>query len=99
MRHFLSALLLLLLIPTASPAAEVPSSPDWPQWRGPARDGQAAGKRWPQHLNEQNFKRVWRVELGPSYSGPIIGGDLVFTTETKDAKTEAAIAFDRRTGK
>ncbi len=42
---------------------------------------------------------MWRAELGPSYSGPIVSGDRVFTTETKDKKLEVVTAFDRITGR
>lgn len=79
------------------PAADEP--PDWPQWRGPTRDGQIAGPAWPERLNKENFKPLWRKELGPSYSGPIVVGDRVFTTETRDAKYEVVYAFDRTTGR
>jgi outer membrane protein assembly factor BamB len=102
MRYPIAALIVLLIPVFNACAAEQPaefSAPDWPQWRGPARDGQATGAKWPEHLNEQTLKKVWRVELGSSYSGPLIVGDVIFTTETKDAKTEAAIALDRKTGK
>lgn len=71
---------------------------DWPQWRGPTRDGQAPGPSWPDSLAEDRLQLAWRVELGPSYSGPIVVGDQVFTTETQDQKTEVASAYDRSTG-
>lgn len=71
----------------------------WPQWRGPTRDGQVAGPPWPDRLDKDSLEKLWRVPLGPSYSGPIVSGDLVFTTETKNKETEVAIALDRGTGK
>jgi outer membrane protein assembly factor BamB len=72
---------------------------DWPQWRGPNRDGQFTGPTWPEKLDTNHLQRAWRVELAPSYSGPIVAGDRVFTTETKDKKFEVVTAFDRKTGK
>lgn len=75
-----------------------PSVADWPQWRGPTRDGHADGDAWPESLGEDRLKLAWRVELGPSYSGPIVIGDRVFTTETRDEQTEVASAYDRKTG-
>ncbi len=72
---------------------------DWPQWRGPTRDGQVTGPAWPGKLDADHLKELWRVELGPSYSGPIVVGDRVFTTETKDKKLEVVTAYDRQTGK
>ncbi|MBM3878023.1 MAG: pyrrolo-quinoline quinone [Verrucomicrobia bacterium] len=79
--------------------AEAAAQSPWPQWRGPQRDGQFAGPAWPDKLDANHLKQLWRVELGPSYSGPIIVGDRVFTTETKDRKFEVVTAFDRHSGK
>ena len=75
-------------------AAE-PSANDWPQWRGPTRDGHAPGDSWPDTLGEENLKLAWRVETGPSYSGPIVVGDRVFTTETRNSEIEVVTALDR----
>jgi outer membrane protein assembly factor BamB len=71
---------------------------DWPQWRGPHRDGLVAGGAWPDRLDTNHLERIWRVELGPSYSGPIVGSNRVFTTETKDKKFEVVRALDRASG-
>ena len=71
---------------------------DWPQWRGPNRDGQVSGATWMDKLDTNHLQQTWRVELGPSYSGPIVVGDRVFTTETRDKKIEVVTALDRRTG-
>ena len=77
-------------------AAEVAS---WPQWRGPARTGTIEAAAWPDKLEGDHLQEVWRVQLGSSYSGPIVAGDRVFVTETRDAKTEHVQALDRKTGK
>lgn len=75
-------------------------SATWPQWRGPSRDGfTAAGSRWPDRIDAANLKQTWRVELGPSYSGPIVAADRVFVTETEKAANEVVRALDRGTGK
>lgn len=75
------------------------AAPTWPQWRGPSRTAQvASGPAWPDRLNEDNLQQVWRVELGRSYSGPIVAADRVFVTEST-AEKEIAQALDRRTGK
>ena len=71
----------------------------WPQWRGPSRDGRTEAAPWPASLDEQHLRLRWRVELGPSYSGPIVTPDRVFTTETRDARMEVVRALDRATGK
>ncbi len=71
----------------------------WPQWRGPTRDGQVEGdSEWPETLAGDAMRPVWSVQLGPSYSGPIVSESLVFTTETRDEQRETVRAFDRDTG-
>lgn len=72
---------------------------DWNQWRGPKRDGKIDGVKWPNELNESTLKQKWSVPMGPSYSGPIVVGDRVFTTMTENRKSEVVIALDRETGK
>ena len=71
---------------------------DWNQWRGPHRTGQMEGPPWPDSLEPSALKRLWRVELEPSYSGPIVSGDRVFVTETVAEQTERVIALDRQNG-
>ncbi|WP_439622421.1 outer membrane protein assembly factor BamB family protein [Gemmata sp.] len=94
-------LVTLSLVAAVLAAAGAPAVPaDWPQWRGPTRDGVAPGPAWPDTLTGDALKQVWRVEnLGPSYSGPVVAGDRVFTTQTVDKKTEVVTAHDRGTGK
>ena len=84
----------LMLLLSAVTAADAP----WHQWRGPNRDGFVAGAAWPDGLDQSRLERLWRVDLGPSYSGPVVAGDLVIVTETRDAKTEHVRALDRATG-
>jgi outer membrane protein assembly factor BamB len=89
----MKALLLLATVLTVTHAA------DWPQWRGPSRDGIVTGEKWPDTLDAQSLTKIWRVELQPSYSGPIVVGDRVFVTETVAKKIERIRALDRATGK
>jgi outer membrane protein assembly factor BamB len=85
--------LLAVLVHAAAPTLAA----DWPQWRGPNRDGQFIGPAWPDQLAA--LEPAWRVELAPSYSGPVVVGSRVFTTETKDRQTEIVRALDRTTGR
>ncbi len=72
---------------------------EWNQWRGPKRTGLISAAAWPNSVSSEHLKQIWAVKLGPSYSGPIVVGNQVFTTETKDKKFEVVKAFDRQTGK
>ena len=50
---------------------------DWPQWRGPNRDGAIASfvepKSWPEKLT-----RKWKVEVGLGYASPVLVGSRVY---------------------
>ncbi|MEL7498899.1 MAG: PQQ-binding-like beta-propeller repeat protein [Planctomycetota bacterium] len=70
---------------------------DWNQWRGPNRDGKT-DVTLPSSLDEKTLTKKWSVPMQPSYSGPIVVGDRVFTTQTVDRKFEEVIAVDRETG-
>ena len=50
---------------------------DWPQWRGPARNGVAATAvtaRWP----AGSLTRGWSIDVGEGHSSPVITGDRVY---------------------
>jgi outer membrane protein assembly factor BamB len=101
---FLTASLVVLVIAIAAVRGDekkqvAKETAIWPQWRGPNRDGRVAGPAWPERMTEESLKLLWRVPLGPSYSGPIVSEDLVFTAETKNKETEVVFALDRQTGK
>lgn len=74
------------------------TEPTWTQWRGPHRDGFVVDANWPDGLEPERLIKKWRVELGPSYSGPVLAGNTVIVTETRDKKTEHVHALDRITG-
>jgi len=74
------------------------SGSDWPQWRGPARDGvAAAGSPAPNSLSPEP-KVLWRKKVGGGHSSPVIArGTLIYLDE--DGVNEAAHALDAATGK
>lgn len=69
---------------------------DWPQWRGPDRDGVVevnAPASWPAELTTR-----WKVEVGEGYASPLLadGRILQFTRQGDD---EVAMGLDFETGK
>lgn len=97
MGTYRSGLMVCLLFASSSLFAAEPAL--WPQWRGPTRDGQVTGPAWPDVLNADVLKQAWRSDdLGPSYSGPIVTTDRVFTTATVNKQEEVVMALDRKTG-
>lgn len=85
-----------LLAASTTLAAQGPSA-DWPQWRGPNRDGSAPSftppARWPDSLTER-----WRVEVGSGYASPILVGDRVFVF-ARQGTEEVIVALDATSGK
>lgn len=82
----------------ASPAvpADSTETPVWNQWRGPQRDATYPMAQWPDTLK---LEAAWKVDsLGPSYSGPVTNGKMVFTTETVNSEIERTTAYDLKTG-
>lgn len=74
-------------------AADV--STDWPQYRGPAREGVSAEKGWTLAANP---KVLWSAELGTGYSTVSVVGGKVFTAgNAKD--TDTVFCLDAATGK
>jgi outer membrane protein assembly factor BamB len=92
MRFRLSFLALTLLL-TVKPI----SSQDWPQWRGPHRDGAAPAfrepKAWPERLQS-----VWKIEVGIGYSNPLVIGSRVYL-HTRQGGSEVVTCFDLDTAK
>ena len=72
-------------------------SPDWPQWRGPNRDGTLATfaepKAWPDQLTQR-----WKIEVGTGYATPIVVGNRVFAF-SRQQDNEVMRAIDADSGK
>ena len=86
------------LLATALGQAALAQAVDWPQWRGPTRDGMInEGAPWPKSIAKKKLKLSWRKEIAKGYPGPVVSENLVFTVETK-SKNEIVRAFDRTSG-
>jgi outer membrane protein assembly factor BamB len=73
------------------------ASPDWPQWRGPNRDGVLASfvepKTWPETLTQK-----WKLTVGVGYATPVLIGTRLYMFARQDAN-EVMMAIDADTGK
>jgi outer membrane protein assembly factor BamB len=71
---------------------------DWPQWRGPNRDGTVIDKTHVLDKLSAEPKVLWKIDAGPGQSSPVIaGGRVVFTDAQNDQET--AHCVDAATGK
>lgn len=73
---------------------------DWPQWRGPQRDGVWREKHIVKRFPEEGLKRKWTVPIGPGYSGPVVADHRVLVTDrvTEPTQKERVHCVDMRTG-
>jgi outer membrane protein assembly factor BamB len=73
------------------------ASVEWPQWRGPNRDGLVSGvaapASWPKEL-----KQNWRVTVGVGHSSPVVSGGMVYQF-ARQGEDEVLLALDASTGK
>jgi outer membrane protein assembly factor BamB len=70
---------------------------DWPQWRGPRRDGVVTGFTAPQSWPAQ-LKQRWKVQVGAGHSSPVVVSKRVYLHSRVD-ENEVVRAFDLDTGK
>ncbi len=87
-----AAMLVLVALTLASSA----QASDWPQWRGPNRDGRAVGAALPAELPAA-LHQLWKVRVGGGQSSPIVVGDRVFI-HARQGEDEVALALSALTG-
>ena len=85
-----------LMVITLSTGVPMATAQDWPQWRGPNRDGSVESftlpSTWPEGLTEQ-----WTVDVGLGYATPVIVGDRIYMYTRQDGD-EVMLAMDVDTG-
>jgi outer membrane protein assembly factor BamB len=72
--------------------AAVLDAQDWPQWRGPARDGVIASFREPASWPATLTKR-WNLEIGTGYATPLVVGNRVYVF-SRQGENEVMTALD-----
>jgi outer membrane protein assembly factor BamB len=94
MKHLLPIVVVISIASTI--AAQTPTA-DWPQWRGPARDGVAssftAPATWPAQLTKK-----WQATVGAGHASPVIAGNRIIV-HTRQGNREVVTAFDLASGK
>ena len=84
-------LVLVLVVATAHAG-------DWPQWRGPHRDGHSSETGLATTWSEDGPPELWRIEAGESFSGLSVVGQRIFTAWI-EGEREVVLALDARTGR
>jgi outer membrane protein assembly factor BamB len=79
--------------------AVLASASDWPQFRGPHGTGCAAtDDPLPVEIGPQAQSLVWKTDLPPGHSSPVVMGDRIFLTGERDGKL-LTFGLDRESGK
>jgi outer membrane protein assembly factor BamB len=93
----LAAVPLVALILTIAVRAD-----DWPQWRGPNRDGAWSETGILETFPAGGLNIRWHVSVGIGFSSPVVADGRVYVTDSELAKPKArerVHAFDALTGK
>ncbi len=88
---------LLLVATLAVCFAPAAAAQDWPQWRGPSRDGVIASFREPASWPKTLTKR-WNLEVGTGYATPLVVGSRVYVF-SRQGENEVMSALDAASGK
>ena len=74
---------------------------DWPQWRGPDRDGVWPEKGLVRKFDAPQPEPRWRVKIKNGYSGPTVANGRVYVTDrlTTPTQLERVHCFDAMTGR
>ena len=92
-------LILVLLFLISAPDRTL--ADDWPQWRGPNRDGVWAETGILPQFAEPTLPRKWSVPISSGYSGPTVADGRVYVTDrqTQPDQTERVHCLDWQTGR
>jgi outer membrane protein assembly factor BamB len=74
---------------------------DWPQWRGPQRDGVWRETGIVKKFNKPQLDIAWRQKIASGYSGPTVADGRVYVTDrvVEPKQIERVHCFDAKTGK
>jgi outer membrane protein assembly factor BamB len=90
---------LLLLAVSVLPTLTARAA-DWPQWRGPNRDGISEETGLLQEWPQDGPKLVWQVkDLGSGYSTPAVVGERLYLISSKGMDDEYVHAHDAADGR
>jgi len=87
-------------VPDTTSAKRGNSTSDWPQWRGPERNGTSSEsgllKQWP----VEGPKLLWQVnDIGDGYSTPAVVGSRIYLMSNRGMDNEFVAAFSTQDGK
>ena len=81
-------------------AVTITRGDDWPQWRGPTRDGVWHETGIVEKFDSPKLPIVWRAKIAAGYSGPTVADGRVYVSDRmlKPKQIERVHCFDAKTG-
>jgi len=88
---------------TLRPASgKIPSEPgdtaQWPQWRGPQRDGISVETGWRKDWPAEGPRVLWKKNVGAGMTSCVVVGGRLFTQGNDGKGTDTVFALDTATG-
>ncbi len=97
-RSVLSGAPVLLAVGLSLALAPATQALDWPQWRGPERNGVSAETGWSAAWPKDGLKTLWQAEVGAGYGSVAVSqGRLYVLGNTADQ--DSVYCLDAATGK
>lgn len=91
----IESVLLLIILVCAWSAASLAA--DWPQWRGPNRDGISAEKGWMSAWPAEGPKQLWKFSVGTGYATVSVSNGRVYTIGNVN-KIDTVYCLDANSG-
>ena len=92
---------MVLSAPVLLPTFRAAKADDWPQWRGPGRDGVWRETGIIKEFAQSQVEVLWRQPISGGYSGPTVSDGQVYVSDrvTAPKQMERVHCFDARTGR
>jgi outer membrane protein assembly factor BamB len=90
-----------LAVVIAAGAITMASASDWPEWRGPSRDGRSTETNLPSTWSTKGENLAWRIPIGSRSSPVVFGNRLYLNSPVGDPAStqERLVAIDAESGK
>jgi outer membrane protein assembly factor BamB len=79
-------------------SAHAVAADDWPQWRGPTRNGISQEKGWADQWSKEGPPIAWKAAVGLGFSSVVVSGGKAVTAGHAN-ETDTVFCFDALTGK
>ena len=79
-------------------SAQEVAAEDWPQWRGPERNGVSREKGWSDQWPKEGPPIAWKAAVGLGFSSVVVSSGKAVTAGHAN-ETDTVVCFDALTGK